>query len=421
MRSGAHPRAGWALGVLTLINFFNYLDRFVVSALVESPKRSELRLTDAELGSLASAFVLVYMLTSPLFGVLGDRGRRPMLIAVGVALWSLATAAGGLARSFGGLFAARATVGIGEAAYGTIAPAMLSDLYPRERRGRVFAIFFAAISIGGAAGYIVGGLADQRFGWRAAFAIAGLPGLLLALSCLPLPDPKRGATEEEVADSALDAASAHRAPAPRGGGWATYARLLRNEPYVLTVAGYAAYTFALGALAFWMPAFLQRVRGVPQAAATVQFGAIVVVTGLVGTFAGGWLGDRLLPRYREAYLWVSGWATLAAAPATLVAFVAPQPAVYLPALIVAQLLVFASTGPVNSAIVNVVAPGERASAVGLSILAIHLFGDVPSPRLVGSLSDATNLQTAFLILPAAFAVGGAIWLYAAWRGTRQPS
>ena len=107
--------------------------------------------------------------------------------------------------------------------------------------------------------------------------------------------------------------------------------------------------------------------------------------------------------------------TLAAAPATLVAFVAPQPAVYLPALVVAQLLVFASTGPINSAIVNVVAPTERARAVGLSILAIHLFGDVPSPPLVGAISDATSLQRAFLILPAAFAAGGAIWLYAAWK------
>jgi MFS transporter, Spinster family, sphingosine-1-phosphate transporter len=418
LSSGGGRAARWGLVLLTLINFFNYLDRFVVSALVESLKRSELRLTDAQLGSLASAFVLVYMLTSPLFGVLGDRGRRPILIAVGVGLWSLATAAGGLARSFAGLFAARATVGIGEAAYGTIAPAMLSDFYPRRRRGRVFAIFFAAISIGGAAGYIVGGLADQRFGWRAAFGIAGLPGLALALLCLTLPDPKRGGTEEDVPQSGPEAGRRHGAEAPAGGGWATYGRLLRNRPYALTVAGYAAYTFALGALAFWMPAFLQRVRGVPQAAATVQFGAIVVVTGLVGTFAGGWLGDRLLPRFREAYLWVSGWATLAAAPATLVAFVAPRPAVYIPALVVAQLLVFASTGPVNSAIVNVVAPAERASAVGLSILAIHLFGDVPSPRLVGSISDATNLQTAFLILPVAFAAGGAIWLYAAWRGQK---
>ena len=413
MKDGARAAAAWGLVLLTLVNFFNYLDRFVVSALVESLKKSELALSDRQLGSLASAFVIVYMLASPLFGVLGDRGKRPRLLAAGVALWSLATAAGGLARSFGALFAARAAVGVGEAAYGTIAPAMLADFYPRERRGRVFAIFFAAIAVGGAAGYIVGGLADQRFGWRAAFGIAGAPGMALALLCLTLRDPKRGAMDK----------TPHPDPLPPGEGaektsWRTYGNLLRNRPYVLTVAGYAAYTFSLGALAFWMPAFLERVRGVPRATATIQFGAIVVGTGLVGTFAGGWLGDLFLRRSREAYLWVSGWATLAAAPATLVAFTAPQPAVYLPALVVAQLLVFASTGPINSAIVNVVAPTERARAVGLSILAIHLFGDVPSPPLVGAISDATSLQRAFLILPAAFAAGGAIWLYAAWRGER---
>jgi MFS family permease len=410
LKDDARAAARWGLVLLTLVNFFNYLDRFVVSALVESLKKSELALSDGQLGALASAFVLVYMLASPLFGVLGDRGKRPRLLAAGVALWSLATAAGGLARSFAALFAARAAVGIGEAAYGTIAPAMLADFYPRERRGRVFAIFFAAIAVGGAAGYIVGGLADQRFGWRAAFWIAGLPGLALALLCLTLKDPQRGAMD---GDSTV---SERQGTTPSG--WKAYHGLLRNRPYVLTVAGYAAYTFALGALAFWMPAFLERVRGVPRATATVQFGAIVVATGLVGTFAGGWLGDLFLRRSRQAYLWVSGWVTLAAAPATLVAFVAPQPAVYLPALVVAQLLVFASTGPINSAIVNVVAPTERARAVGLSILAIHLFGDVPSPPLVGAISDATTLQTAFLILPAAFAVGGAIWLYAAWRGER---
>jgi MFS family permease len=410
LKDGARSAAAWGLVLLTLVNFFNYLDRFVVSALVESLKKSELALSDGQLGALASAFVLVYMVASPLFGVLGDRGKRPRLLAAGVALWSLATAAGGLARSFAGLFAARAAVGIGEAAYGTIAPAMLADFYPRERRGRVFSIFFAAIAVGGAAGYVVGGLADQRFGWRAAFGIAGLPGLGLALLCLTLRDPERGAMERESGEASR--------PLPAA-GWKTYRGLLRNRPYVLTVAGYAAYTFALGALAFWMPAFLERVRGVPRATATIQFGAIVVATGLVGTFAGGWLGDLYLRRSREAYLWVSGWTTLAAAPATLIAFVAPQPAVYLPALVVAQLLVFASTGPINSAIVNVVAPTERARAVGLSILAIHLFGDVPSPPLVGAISDAAGLQRAFLILPAAFAAGGAIWLYAAWRGVRS--
>ncbi len=397
-----------ALAVLTLINLFNYLDRYVVASLVESLKRSELRLSDTQLGSLMTGFVLVYMLTSPVFGTLGDRRGRPRLLALGVGIWSIATAIGGLARSFAGLFAARATVGVGEAAYGTIAPALLADSFPKEKRGRVFAIFFAAIPIGSAAGYILGGLMDQKFGWRAAFFVAGLPGLALALLCLGLKDPPRGGQDEKTGEGLLAQGE--------GGVWRSYQRLLKNRPYRLTVLGYAAYTFALGGLAFWAPAFLERVRGMSKADATVQLGAIVVVTGFVGTFAGGWAGDFFLKRSESAYLRVSGWATLAAAPAALVAFLSPTRAVYMSAIVITELLLFASTGPINSAIVNVVAPTERATAVALSILGIHLLGDVPSPPLIGALSDATSLGMAFLMLPAVIALAGAIWLYASRRG-----
>ena len=385
--------------MLTLVNLFNYLDRYVLSALVESLRRSELHLTDVELGSLMTGFILVYMAASPIFGSLGDRRRRPPLIAAGVAVWSLATGLGGLARGFATLFAARSAVGVGEAAYGTIAPALLADAFPRERRGRVFAIFFCAIPVGSALGYVLGGLIDQRFGWRAAFFLAGFPGLILASLVLRVSDPPRRGDED-----------GHSLLPSRGSPWGD---LLRNRPYRRVVAGYAAYTFALGALAFWTPAFLERVRGVPRAEATVVFGAIVVVTGLAGTFAGGWLGDYFLRRTPRAYMWVSGCATLAAAPAALVAFTATSRPVYLGAMVVAELLLFASTGPVNSAIVNAVAPDRRASAVALSIFAIHLFGDVPSPPLLGAISDATSLATAFLLVPAVIALAGFLWIRAA--------
>jgi len=187
---------------------------------------------------------------------------------------------------------------------------------------------------------------------------------------------------------------------------------------VLTVLGYAAYTFAVGGMAFWMPAFLERVRAVPPAQATVQFGGIVVVTGFVGTFAGGWLGDVLLRRTAQAYLWLSGIATLIAAPVAWIVFADPRPGVYLPAVVIAELLLFASTGPINSAILNEVAPGERATAVALSILAIHVLGDVPSPPLIGRISDASSLGRAVLIMPVAILIAGAIWTLAAWLGAR---
>lgn len=395
--------ASYTLAVLTLINLFNYLDRWVVAAVVESIKHSELALTDAQLGLVGTGFIFVYTVTSPVFGTLGDRRARPPLIALGVALWSMATALAGFARGFLSLFGARSAVGIGEAAYGTIAPALLADAFPFEKRGRVLSVFFAAIPVGSAAGYVLGGIVDQHFGWRAAFWIAGAPGLLLSLLVLMVYDPPRGAQDGAPA-------------APPQSGLRTYLGLLRNRVFLLTALGYGAYTFALGGLAFWMPAFLERARGMTRSEATVTFGAIALVTGFVGTFAGGWLGDFFLRWSKHSYLWVSGIVTLLAAPVTWVALTDPRRAVFLPAIVIAEVLIFMSTGPVNSAIINAVAPSERATALGLSVFVMHFLGDIPSPPLIGTLSDASSLEHAFLIVPVAIVLGGAIWTWAAWRG-----
>ncbi len=398
--------AKFGLFILTFINLFNYLDRWVVAALVDSLKR-DLHLSDSQAGSLASGFIIVYMLASPVFGRLGDTRSRTRLIAAGVAIWSLATALGGFARNFTSLFIARASVGIGEAAYGTISPGLLADYFPSKMRGRVFSIFFAAIPIGSALGYVLGASMDVHFGWRTAFFVAGVPGLLLSLLVLALPDPPRGVQDENDPEAQL---VAHGQSA---GGWRDYLDLVRNRPYLLTVLGYAAYTFAVGGLAFWMPEFLFRARGMAKAEATVQFGTIVVVTGFVGTFVGGWLGDYLLKFSSQAYLWVSGIATVAAAPLTFVALTAQHRTIYFTSLVIAELLIFASTGPVNSAIVNYVTPRERATAVALSIFLIHLLGDVPSPVLIGKISDMSSLGTAVLIVPVAVLIAGLIWIVAA--------
>lgn len=401
----ARRAATYALIVLSLINLFNYLDRWVVAAVAESIKHSELALTDTELGLLASGFIIIYTIASPIFGTLGDRKKRPPLIALGVAIWSVATSLGGFARGFFSLFAARSTIGVGEAAYGTIAPALLSDHFPYEKRGRVFAIFFAAIPIGSAAGYVLGGLVDQHYGWRAAFFIAGAPGLLLSLLVLFVKDVPRG-----MHDSA-DTPHAHAHVGRSIAG--AYRDLLRNRAFLLAALGYGAYTFALGGLAFWMPSFLERVRGMPRHEATVTFGAIALGTGFAGTFIGGWLGDYFLKYTKQSYLWVSGIATLLAGPFTFLAIMHPSKPVYLTGMVIAEILIFMSTGPINSAIVNVVAPDERATALGLSVFVMHLVGDIPSPPLIGALSDHTSLGTALVLVPVAIIVAGLIWCRAA--------
>ncbi|HUL02317.1 MAG TPA: MFS transporter [Gemmatimonadales bacterium] len=389
--------------VLTAINLVNYLDRYVPAALGPS-LRAALSLSDTQFGLLTSGFIVVYMLAAPVFGALGDRGARPRLIALGIFAWSLATALGGLAWSFASLLAARAAVGIGEAAYGTIAPTLLADYYAPPLRGRIFSVFYAAIPIGSALSYVLSGQLDAHFGWRSAFLVAGFPGVLLALLALGLEDPPRGARETEAL-----------VPPSRG----AYGTLAHNRPYVLTVLGYAAYTFALGGMAAFMPMFLTRVRGLPAGTATAGFGGILVVTGFVGTAIGGWIGDSLLRYTRQAYLWVSGVATVAAAPLVLVGLTSPTPPVYWGSIVAAEVLLFASTGPINSAIINAVAPSIRATAVAASILAIHIFGDVPSPTILGALSDHTSLGQAVLIIPVAVLVGGIVWTYGAWSGGRE--
>lgn len=417
--------ASFGLAVLSFINLFSYLDRYIVSALIESLKHSELGLSDANLGSLMSAFLVVYTFTAPVFGALGDRRSRPRLIALGVACWSVATALSGFATGYLTLLAARASVGVGEAAYVTIAPSLLSDYFPVRQRGRVMAVFFCAIPVGSALGYVVGGLVDKHYGWRDAFFVAGIPGALLAALCLLLRDPPRGAQDGLAARTgAAPAAKPASKPSRVNIGrdtWAAYGRLVRNQPYALTVLGYAAYTFAVGGLAVWMPAFLERARGIPRSEATVSFGAIVVITGFIGTFVGGWLGDYCAKYSRQAYLWLSAIATLVSAPFVWFALTTESHTTYLVCMVTAQLLLFLSTGPINAVIVNLVSATERATAIALEVFAIHLLGDALSPPLIGVLSDHFSLEQGVKIVPIAVVAGGLIWAWAARAQAQAPA
>ncbi|HEV2700920.1 MAG TPA: MFS transporter, partial [Steroidobacteraceae bacterium] len=270
-----------------------------------------------------------------------------------------------------------------------------------------------------ALGYVVGGLVSHAWGWRAAFFVAGIPGLVLALAALRVPDPPRVPEEAGAIAPAPSIGTRPGMLAPLLQTLTLYGKLARQGSYTLTVLGYAAYTFAVGGLAYWMPTFLERARNVPVSQATTGFGAIVVVTGFVGTFLGGWLGDYCLRYSRQSYLWLSGLATLVALPLTVATLRSAAPATFYPALVAAELLLFMSTGPINSVIVGLVSPAQRASAVALSVLAIHSLGDVISPPLIGALSDQTSLGAAVLLVPVAVAVSGLFWIAAAVHCRRQ--
>jgi MFS transporter, Spinster family, sphingosine-1-phosphate transporter len=406
-RSGlTRQAAAYGLVLMTLLNFVNYIDRTILAAVL--PKvGADLHLSDDKLGLLGGAFLFSYMLTSPVFGQLAGRLRRTHLMAAGVAIWSLATAGAGLARNFGQMFAARATVGIGEASYATISPTLLSDYYPRNRRGRVFAIFFLATPVGTAVGYLLGGFIEAHFGWRTAFFAVGLPGLLLALLTLTAPDPPRGINDdpsEIVSEQPLGT---------------TLRALATNRTYVLTVLGFTAYTFALGGMIIWAPTYFNRERGLDLVWANTMIGGVSVAAGIGGTFVGGYLSDLLSTRIRQAYLYVSGVSMLLAVPLAWVGLSATTPSVYIGALFAAEFLVFLSTGPINVVLVSVVPVAMRAMAMAVSIFVIHLLGDAISPYILGLVSVRASLSVAVLIMPVAIGVSGLIWTCTAWDAARR--
>lgn len=398
-----------ALGLLTGMNLLNYVDRYVLSAVIEKV-RVDIPMDDHQQGVALTAFIWVYMLTAPVFGRLGDRRGRKGLVAFGVALWSVATAAAAFTHSYGALVLSRAFVGVGEAAYATISPALLGDYFPPEKRGRAMAVFYLATPVGSALGYVVGGQVEAAYGWRAAFLAVGIPGLLVALAALALREPPRGQFD--------DPDTASRAPSALG---PTLRALWHNRVFAWSVAGSTLYTFALGGLAQWMPTYLIRVRHLDSARANTLFGAVTVVTGLLGTAAGGALAEWARPRTRHPYLWVSGVGTLVAVPLCVLSFVVSGDTLPWVAIFAAEFLVFLSTGPMNAVLADALPGSMRATGFAVSLLVMHALGDAVSPALIGALSDATgSLRLAVMLVPLAFAAAALTWIVAARRLPATP-
>ncbi len=406
------------LALLTALNLLNYLDRYVVSAVL--PKlQEELALSNFVGGLLATVFLIGYFLTSPIFGTLADRGKRKGLIALGVAIWSIATIASGFATGTVSLLLARAMVGVGEASYATLAPTIIDDLAPPGKKSRWLAVFFVATPIGSALGYLIGGAVEHAHGWRAAFFVAGGPGLVAAGLCLLIAEPSRKLSTEKA--DVLGAAK----------------KLLARPLYRRGVIGYSTGTFAIGAFAYWAPKFIYKAYDMPLGRANFVFGLITVVGGAIGTGVGGVWADRraqaamkaraadshgaLGGRYGEptlgdddvstvvACLRVCAVGSLLAAPLALAAFLSPSATPFFVFCFFCEICVFLSSSPINAVLLRSVPSELRASALALAILMIHLFGDLWSPPLVGLIADYAPMRFAMMILPIAFAASGIIW------------
>jgi len=393
------PYRRYALGLLLTVNMLNYIDRQVLFAVFPLIK-VDLTLSDTALGLLGSAFMFSYMLFAPLFGWVGDRWSRTRLASGGLVVWSLATALAGFAPGYRTLLAARATVGVGEASFGTVSPGLVSDYFPKERRGQILAWFYVAIPVGSALGYLLGGILGQMYGWHAAFMVVGVPGLLMAIPIALLRTPPRGG-------DAPHPAVGH--PLPGGEGkrlTAGYGALFKNRSFVYNTLAMAAMTFAIGGLAQWLPSFLHRFHALDVARGNTLFGGITVLAGILGTLVGGWLGDRWQKKSGKGYLLLSGWGFLIGTPFAAWAILAPSLTGCMTAIFIAEFFLFLNTGPLNTVILNVTNPAVRAMAFAVNIFFIHALGDAISPSILGWLSDRWDLRTALLIAPCAMVLAG---------------
>ncbi len=361
--------------LLVALNLLNYIDRYILAGEV-LPIQHEFHATDQQMGALGTAFFLVYMLAAPATGWLGDRYRRKPLIISGAILWSLATLAAVWVHSYLTLYMRQAVVGIGEATFGIFAPAVLSDFYPERERNRVLSIFYVAIPVGAALGYLAGGQMGSHWGWRAPFLVCALPGFIAAALYGAIGvEPERGASDHVRANF----------------NRATVLGLFRNSGFLTATFGLAALTFAMGGISWWVPEFLRRFAGMSMGTASVTVGASTVINGIAGTIIGGWIAQIWLRRNHRALYLLSAWSVALTLPFGILLFFGPR-AWAVPSLFAAEFFLFMNTGPLNTAIVNSVSAPVRATAISINLFCIHAFGDTFSPQIIGAISDRTNLS-----------------------------
>ena len=413
---GASP-GGRVLLILLLAYIFNFIDRQIIGVLAV-PIKAELQLSDTQLSLMGGiAFALFYSGLAIPIAWLADRKSRVNIIAVSVALWSGFTALCGLAQNFWHLFLARMGVGIGEA--GGVAPsyALISDFFPREKRGRALAFFSLGIPIGSALGVFFGGWIAQNLDWRAAFVIVGLAGLPAALLVkLGIPEPVRGGF-----DSVDGAASA---PAPP---FATVAATLARTPSFWLLSAGAASGSILGyGLIFWLPSFFSRSFDLELAEVGWFYGSIVLVGGVAGTWLGGWLGDRIGAVNPAAYALIPAVCFLIATPVFAAGLFAPSLAVGWVLFAVGQMLALAWLGPIIAAVQHIVPPNMRASASASFLFINNLIGIGFGIFFLGFMSDAMraaygdeSLRYSILYGLGFYALSGLIYLAASRRLARD--
>jgi MFS transporter, Spinster family, sphingosine-1-phosphate transporter len=382
--------------LLIALNLLNYIDRYILPGEL-SLIQDEFHATRQQMGALTTAMFFVYMLVAPLTGWLGDRFPRKPLIIGGAILWSLATLSTAWVHSYWTLYVRHAVVGIGEATFGIFAPAVIADFYPERDRNRVLSIFYVAIPVGAALGYLAGGQIGSMWGWRQPFFVCAIPGFVVAALYMWLGrEPVRGSSDQIKP-------TANRS---------TVLGLLRNPAYLTATFGLAELTFAMGGISTWIPDFLHNSVGLSVVRASQTAGASTVIDGIVGTAVGGWIAQRWLRTNHRALYLLSFWSVALTLPFGAILFFGPIKWA-VPSLFAAEFFLFLNTGPLNTAIVNSVSAPVRATAVSFNLFFIHFFGDTFSPQIIGAIADRSTLRIGlgstliFLVISCAILLTGA--------------
>jgi MFS family permease len=371
----ATKQAWGALWILFGINLMNFYDRQILGPVAEMV-RKEWTLSDTQLGTLSTAFILMYAIVGLPLGRLADTWNRKKILAIGVSTWSVLTAASGLAPSFAWLFASRLGVGIGEASCAPAANSLIGDLFPPRRRAMALSIFMLGLPLGTFLCFRLSGLIAAEYGWRYAFFFAGIPGLVLGLLALKLPNPPRGASEEHTPI----ALSSNKSPF-----W-----LVLSIPTILwIVASGALHNFNMYAVNSFLPAFLMRTHHLDVKAASSVSSIVLGAVGILGLLGGGWAADRLSQVRPDGKLLLSAIATAIAAPCIFFALQQAPGAIvgFMLLMGTGTMLMFVYYASVYSSIQDVIPPALRGTAMSIYFFAMYLLGASFGPVITGMLSD----------------------------------
>lgn len=392
------------LFLLTCLNFLNYLDRYLVAAalpaIIRDISLGGVSIAQVHAGWLVGAFVPGYILFSPVFGYLGDRYSRPRLMALGVFIWSSATILSGLTGDFYVFLFSRVLVGVGEASFGAMVPGYVKDREQNPAQvNRVLSIFYSAIPIGSALGYVVGGYFSGQHNWQTAFFVGGLPGVLLAFSLLTLKEVEGRRT-------------------PVTGMLGGLKELWVISVLWVVIGAYALNTFALNGVAAFVTSYGVSL-GFTLDEIGIAFGIVLVCAGAIGTLGGGMLASRLAEKSKNPagrLIIFAGVATLISSPFLLAGFLVNQPILFLMLCFCAEVLIFAASAPVNSMIVLVCPAHLVTLAQGMTIFVIHSCGSFIAPAYVGYVADSSSLKIALASLSAFLLLSGVIWTIVGLKG-----